>query len=552
MVNKRMSESARERESESAMERDRDFPEGWVWTTIGEVAETTSGGTPSREHPEYYKGSVPWVKSGELEDSKVTAVEEFITEEALDHSNAKIFPRGTPLVALYGATIGQTGILGIEAATNQAICAIFPQNDAFTPAFVIYWLQYQRPQLIESGAGGAQPNISQQIIRSFHFPLPPLPEQRRIVEAIETQFTRMDAAVAALERARANLERYRASVLQAACEGQLVPTEAEMAREEDRDYEPADALLERILAERRAKWEEERWEYEIERAKKKAAQAERKAAGLPYYIRELPRESWIDRTEEEYEPYLPKGDEWKEKYDEPDPPDTEDLPDLSEGWCWMSLDQAITLSQNGFGKRRADEGEPTIVLRLADIEEGRRISLDDVRRIRMSTEEIEKYRLLEDDLLCIRVNGSPDLVGRIIPFENSSEPIAFCDHFIRLRFAMPELTSFFVQYSGTRRARRYIDLNKVSSAGQNTISQTTMESLVFPLPPLTEQRRIVEEVERRLSVVDALEQTVEANLTRAERLRQAILKKAFEGRLVDQDPNDEPALALLERIKSQK
>jgi type I restriction enzyme S subunit len=372
------------------------------------------------------------------------------------------------------------------------------------------------------------------------------------VDAIETQFTRLDAAVAALERAQANLSRYRASVLQAAVAGRLVPTEADLAREERRDYKPADALLERILEERRARWEAERWQYEIERAKKKAAQAERKAAGLPYYIRQLPEASWIDRTEEEYAPYLPKSDTWKQKYDEPEPPDTEDLLELPEGWIWAGVDQLITLSQNGFGKRRSKKGTPTIVLRLADIEEGEKISLDDVRRIRMTDDEIEKYQLLRDDLLCIRVNGSPDLVGRFISFEEADEPVAFCDHFIRFRFAVQELISFFVRYSQTRQARRYVDLNKVSSAGQNTVSQSTMLSLVFPLPPLAEQRRIVEEVERRLSVVDALEEAVEADLTRAERLRQAILKTAFEGRLVPQDPDDEPASALLGRIQAER
>ena len=160
------------------------------------------------------------------------------------------------------------------------------------------------------------------VLRCKPIPLAPLPEQHRIVAEIETQFTRLEAGVAALKRAQANLRRYKASVLKAACEGRLVPTEAELARAEGRDYEPADVLLERILAERRARWEAEQWEKEIERAKKKAAQAKRKAAGLPARIRDLSDDEWQDLPEEIYGRFLPKNDKWKQKYKEPEPPDT--------------------------------------------------------------------------------------------------------------------------------------------------------------------------------------------------------------------------------------
>src|SRR6266498_1038405 len=102
------------------------LPSSWIWTTIGAIATTTSGGTPSRQHSEYYGGTIPWVKSGELKDGLITMAEETISDIGLNKSNAKLFPAGTTLVALYGATVGRTGILGIDAATNQAVCAIFP------------------------------------------------------------------------------------------------------------------------------------------------------------------------------------------------------------------------------------------------------------------------------------------------------------------------------------------------------------------------------------------------------------------------------------------
>ncbi len=124
---------------------------------------------------------------------------------------------------------------GMDATTNQAVCGIFPHNNSFIPKYMFYWLQSQRQHLIKISAGGAQPNISQGIIRSLAFPLAPIPEQERIVAKIESLFTQLDAGVAGLKRAQVTLKRYRASVLKAACEGRLVP--------QDPNDEPAEELL---------------------------------------------------------------------------------------------------------------------------------------------------------------------------------------------------------------------------------------------------------------------------------------------------------------------
>lgn len=219
------------------------LPPSWIWTTIDNIAETTSGGTPSRKNPNYYEGTIPWVKSGELNDGRITTVEENITEEAIQKSNAKIFPKNTVLVALYGATVGKTAILGIDAATNQAICAIFPKANAFAPQFMNYWLRFKRPSLIELSTGGAQPNISQGIVRSFLFPLAPLPEQRRIVARIEALFAQADRMEAAVAAVRRQLQQVDQAVLARAFCGELVP--------QDPSDEPASVLLERIQQERK-------------------------------------------------------------------------------------------------------------------------------------------------------------------------------------------------------------------------------------------------------------------------------------------------------------
>jgi type I restriction enzyme S subunit len=156
---------------------------GWQFRPLGQVCKTTSGGTPSRSHPEYFGGGIPWIKSGDLTDSDVLDCDERITEEALRHSSAKIFGKGTVLIAMYGATVGKLGMLGVEAATNQAVCGISPPDD-LDRWFLFYFLLSQRKNLIEQSTGGAQPNISQKIIRELLVPVPPVKEQQRIVDLL--------------------------------------------------------------------------------------------------------------------------------------------------------------------------------------------------------------------------------------------------------------------------------------------------------------------------------------------------------------------------------
>jgi type I restriction enzyme S subunit len=327
------------------------LPPGWVWTTIGQVAETTSGGTPSRKEPSYYGGNIPWLKSGELNDGLVTDVEECITENGLRYSSAKRFAPGAALVALYGATVGKTGILGLEAATNQAVCGIFPLKNSFTAQYMVYWLQCNRRKLVDLSSGGAQPNISQGIIRSFPFPLAPLPEQRRIVAAIETHFSRLDAAVAKLKRIRTNLKRYRAAVLKAACEGRLVP--------QDPGDEPADHLLARILAERRRQWQ----------------------AANP-----------------------------GKKYTDPAAPQRDDLPPLPSGWVWVRVEQIIAEQPtNGRSATTVENGFP--VLRLTAIQHGT-INLSERKLGAITAKDATPFFVQEEDFFISRGNGSLHLVGR--------------------------------------------------------------------------------------------------------------------------------------------
>jgi type I restriction enzyme S subunit len=156
----------------------------WSTYRLGDIAITQSGGTPSRSNNSFFNGKIPWVKSGELKDSTIYASEEKISSEAIQLSSAKVFEPNTLLLAMYGATVGKTGILKIRAATNQAVCAIRPKNDDFGIEFLKFYLIFIRPQLLRERYGGAQPNISQTLIQDLQVTLPLLTEQKNIAAVL--------------------------------------------------------------------------------------------------------------------------------------------------------------------------------------------------------------------------------------------------------------------------------------------------------------------------------------------------------------------------------
>jgi type I restriction enzyme, S subunit len=154
-------------------------------TPISDFCKTGSGGTPSRKRDDYYSGDIPWVKSGELRENIIVDTGEKITDIALRESSAKMVPAGSILLAMYGATVGRMAVLGIDAATNQAVCNIRPESTAAFPQYIFHALQAKVPELLSRCVGGAQPNISQQIIKDTKILLPPLPEQKRIAAILD-------------------------------------------------------------------------------------------------------------------------------------------------------------------------------------------------------------------------------------------------------------------------------------------------------------------------------------------------------------------------------
>jgi len=372
---------------------------------------------------------------------------------------------------------------------------------------------------MKTGISDSGLNLTQKRFKGLSVPVAPVTEQHRIVEAIESYLTRLDDAVASLERVQRNLERYRASVLKAAVEGRLVSTEAELARQEGRSYEPADVLLKRILAERKARW--------IEDAAEKA-----RAKGNADALLEAKKLA-------------------EKKYKEPAPPDTTDLPALPEGWCWTTMDQLTNSGpQNGIYVPKSRYGQGMPILRIDDYQVDSSRSSRELQKVELDSDESAKYALCERDIVINRVN-SPSHLGKSMVVEPRHIPAVFESNMMRLSLAPGVIAAFVQAYLTSAEGKRRLTSNAKWAVNQASINQQDVGATPVPLPPIAEQRRIVEAVGEQLSRSHSITAVSQTSNVRAARLRQSILKWAFEGKLVEQDPNDEPASVLLERIKAE-
>ncbi len=212
----------------------------WRSASLGELGRWSSGGTPKSSDGALYDGNIPWIRSGDLPDAEISTHVKTISEAGFAQSSVKWVPAGSVLIAMYGATIGKLGITTYPVTTNQAVAALAPFDDVFNK-WAFYLLRNLRPAFISAGQGGAQPNISQHLIKSFVVDLPELKEQHEIVRRIEHAFAAIDRLAAEATSAQKLLDRLDQAVLAKAFRGELVP--------QDPNDEPASVLLERIRAE---------------------------------------------------------------------------------------------------------------------------------------------------------------------------------------------------------------------------------------------------------------------------------------------------------------
>ena len=386
---------------------------------LGEICETTSGGTPNRKNDAYYGGIIPWVKSGELGKGVIYDTEEKITEKAVKESSAKVFPEGTLLIALYGATIGKLGFLGVPAATNQAVCGIFA-NEKIDLQFLSYYLFHKRNDLIAQGTGGAQPNISQTILKNLPIPLPPLPTQQAIVTRIESLFAELDKAAEHLRTAQQQLKTYRQAVLKATFE-------------ECDSYEKITNC------------------FDVTGGLTKNSQREKFPIKMPY-------------------------------------------------------------------------------LRVANVYYNR-LDLSEIKEIGVQESEIKDKLLKKDDLLFVEGNGSKEQIGRVAVWDGSVENCLHQNHIIKSRPLGTMLSKFALYYFMSDFGREQILRVASSTSGLYTLSTEKVRNLNVPACPTSDQRRIVQKIESRLSQAEAAETSIAEALQKTEALRQSILKKAFSGEL---------------------
>lgn len=379
---------------------------------------------------------------------------------------------GTP-----GTSFGAHIWRGSRAWLNQHIFKVQFDEKQFDKKFLQLAINQNLAEYIRAAHGGAGlAHITKGRFEESEIPRPEIPEQRRIVAEIEKQFTRLEAGVTALRRVQANLKRYRAAVLKAACEGRLVPTEAELAKAENRKFETGEELLARILTERRKNWN------------------------------------------------------GRGQYKEPAAPPTENLPNLPRDWTWASLDQLLGMMRNGISaKPDAESGLP--ILRINAVRP-LSVNLAESRYLDAKASDYPDYALSEGDLLFTRYNGNPDLVGVCGVVPPLTAPIVHPDKLIRCKLvhsgALPDFVAIMANVGASR---NYLAKRVRTTAGQAGISGSDLKGLPIPLAPLTQQKAIVAEVERRLSLLQKLDSIVSAGAQRAMRLRLGILHGAFLGNL---------------------
>ena len=475
----------------------RRIPNDWIGLTIGDAADYING--RGFKPSEWEVKGLPIIRIQNLNNPKAPynyTSEEFKQCYKIENGD---------LLFSWSASLGVYIWKEGEAWLNQHIFKVIPK-EYVTKKYLYYSLQNTIAEFYNKTHGSGMVHITKKKFEATRFLLPPLPEQRAVVYKIEQLFSDLDNGIENFKKAQEQLKIYRQVVLKNACEGKLVPTEAELARAEGRDYEPADVLLARILKERREKWN------------------------------------------------------GKGKYKEPAAPDTTELPELPEGWRWTNMESTGVVS-GGLTKnsKRNKLFQQMPYIRVANVYADK-LKLEDISNIGIKESEIERVLLEKGDLLVVEGNGSLDQIGRAALWDGSISPCVHQNHIIKVRFNPTKIGKYILLWLLSKKGRKEITNVASSTSGLYTLSISKVASLFVPFPPLAEQHRIITEVERRLSICDKMEATIAESLKKTESLRQSILKKAFEGKLLNEKeleearnaPDWEPTEKLLERIKAQK
>ncbi|MCU4473419.1 hypothetical protein CA950_14070 [Acinetobacter pittii] len=494
-----------------------ELPEGWCEATLQDVADWGSGGTPSRKYAEYYDGDIPWVKTGDLGPKLLESCSESITELGVKNSSAKLFPKGSVALAMYGATIGRTSILGMDATTNQACAVGNPVKGLTSSEFLYYFLSNEKDRFIAKGKGGAQPNISQAVIKEHPFFLPPLAEQKVIADKLDILLAQVESIKARLERIPEILKQFRQSVLAAAVSGKLTE---EWRRNNPTEVVSNDELL------------------------------------------SLHKAFWLQEKEREFQQKgkLPSNDKWRSMYKPPELIDIEKCWQTPETWAWVTIDSISFVTKlAGFEFTKSvkyiEDGEISVI-------KAENVGKDGFRSTNFSkvakevVESLPRSELFGDELLVVFVGAGVGQVG-LVP---SDQKYFLGPNVAVVRKTTGVYTSKFMELMLRSPLGQKNLLSFSKGAAQPSLSMGQIRQTTIPVPPLNEQELIILKLENLFNKANAIETQVLSALDRVNNLTQSILAKAFCGELTAEwrEANTEliigenSAEALLERIKAER
>ena len=437
-----------------------EIPQGWEWCRMGSIGDWGAGATPAKSNPDYYGGSILWLRTGELNNGIVYDSEIKVTKKALQECSLRMNRIGDVLIAMYGATIGKVAIVGKELTTNQACCACTPFG--IYNYFLFFFLMGSQIDFIKKGEGGAQPNISREKLVSHLMPIPPLTEQYRIVEKIQYLLPLVEKySDSQILQDKLNAEikdKLRKSILQEAIQGELVQQIAEEGS--------AQELLEQIKEEKR----------------KLVKEGKLKKSAL--------NDSVIFRGDD--------NKYWEKSGDNIVCIDEEIPFGIPSSWSWCRLGNIASVKGGKripVGEKLTTENTGHMYIRVADMKENT-VKTDDIHYISESIyQKIKSYTISTEDLY-ITVAGTIGSVGEIPKvFDNANltenaDKIVFKG--ICKKFLMYCLLSNFVQ-SQIKKC--------TTKVGQPKLAIVRIEDLVIPLPPIKEQYRIVHKIEQTASIM---------------------------------------------------
>lgn len=447
---------------------------GAAMVRLRDLGTWVGGKTPSKARPEYWTGgSIPWVSPKDMKVEEISSSEDQISELAVTDGRATVLPAGAVLIVTRSGILSHTlpvAITKVPVTINQDLKALAPKPNVL-PKYVAYALRGAARQILDrcSKHGTTVASVGTNALLDFEIPMVLVDEQAIVVAEIEKQLSRLDEAVANLRRVKANLKRYKASILKAAVEGRLVETEASLTRRVGRGYETGEQFLQRLLETNQTRW---------------AGKAECK---------------------------------------QPTRGSADALPALPEGWIWATMPQLGELNRGKSKHRPRDDsalyGGPYPFIQTGDV---RRSDGSITEYTQTYSEQgLKQSRLWPAGTLCITIAANIAETG-ILKLD-----ACFPDSVVGFISDQGSPTSEYVEIF-IRTAKGELD-RFASATAQKNINLEVLEAVVIPTPPLAEQRRIVAEVDRCLSIVREVQSELDVNLSRAERLRQSILTRSFGG-----------------------